>query len=122
MQSVLPPIEVSVATKAKTDPRDVALEDKVARVFEMEQAGKAVDPERIVNTKVNYRDSVTVETVANTFGTFVEQTITRCGISSYITAQEGNVRQSGGKHRHASAGYELIESLEPEDITVAAEG
>lgn len=114
------PIEVSVATKAKTDPRDIALEDKVARVFEMEQAGKAVDPERIVNTKVTYRDSVTVETVANTFGTFVEQTITRCGISSYITAQEGDVRQAGGKHRHASAGYELIENLEPKDITVEA--
>jgi TldD protein len=114
------PVEVCVATKARTDPRDVPLETKVAKAFELEQAGKAVDPERIVNTKVNYSDSVTVETVANTLGTFVEQTITRCGVSSSITAQEGDVRQNAGKHRHASAGYELIEAIEPVDLTVEA--
>ena len=113
-------VQDAVNIKPKVDPRDIALEDKMKVVFELEKAAKACDPQRICNTSVSYREGQSTVSVANTAGTYVETTLPRTHLGAFVTACENGVRQMGSEHFGGLYGWELVENTKPEQLTVRA--
>lgn len=106
-------------TEIQRDPRDISVEEKVKAVFELEKAARTLDS-RVVNTVVGYGESISKETVANTYGVYVEDETLRTLVSSFVAAKEGEVRQTAMEIRGGLKGYELLERLEPEGFSVQA--
>ena len=88
MVAEIEPVEASVQSSFKVDPREVPLEERVSAVYELEKLAREQDP-RVVNTVANYRDAAGHEIVANTVGTYIEGSAVRCSINIHVTAQEG---------------------------------
>jgi TldD protein len=109
------PVEAHDKADFKVDPREIPLQDRVSAIYELEKLAREQDP-RIVNTVANYRDSAGSEIIANSEGTYIEGSSVRCGLNVHVTAQEGDVRQTASKNRSNSTGYELIQSIDPEDF------
>ena len=113
------PVEARVKAKPKKDPRDVPEDKKMKAVVELEAAARKHDP-RIANTIVSYSDIVSLETVGNTFGTYVENESVRTLLYSFVVAKEGENRQRAQEIRGRLEGYELVEKTTPEDFSVKA--
>jgi len=113
-------VQDTVTIRPKVDPRDIAAEDKIKAVFELEKAAKACDPQRICNTSVSYSEGLATTTVANTFGSFVQTTLPRVRLGAFVTACENGTRQMGTEHFGELAGWELVERTNPEQLTVRA--
>jgi TldD protein len=109
-----------VVTDVEIDPRSVPLEKKMKVLTSYEKAALEYARDKLVNTTVGYRDSFRREIVCNTFGTLISSESIRTNIGCSMTAQEGNVRQNGHEGYAKLGGYELIESLTPEKVTVEA--
>ncbi len=113
MVAEVEPVEAQVDSDARTDPREVPLSDRVRRIFEIERVARERD-ERIVNTTAGYRDAAGTLTIANSFGTWIEQEATRCSVRVMATAQSGDVRQFATESEAGPRGYEIIEEIDPE--------
>jgi len=103
----------SVQSEARIDPREVPLADRVQRIFEIERVARERD-ERIVNSTASYSDAAGRLTIANSFGTFIEQEAVRCSVRVMATAQSGEVRQFATESEAGPRGYEIIEELDAE--------
>ncbi|MEM2904477.1 MAG: TldD/PmbA family protein [Candidatus Bathyarchaeia archaeon] len=114
-----PAVRGRAATPVRRDPRDVDVEQKVKAVFELEKAARTLDP-RMVNTIVGYGESILKETVANTYGVYAESEAVRTIVSCFVTAKEGDLRQSAVEIRGGLKGFELLEGLDPEAFSVTA--
>lgn len=110
------PVMDSVAAEFRIDPRDIALADRVAAIFALEQRARQEDPERITNTIAGYSDGWSRSWLGNTEGTFIEQERVRCSAGLTVIAQEGEVRQWASESRAGSRGYELFEEIDVEDF------
>ena len=116
MVATVDPVVDTVVTPRQIDPREVPLEERVARIFEFEKSLRGADAKRITNSIANYRDGGGSLVIANTFGTYLEQDSVRCSISVFATAQDGDIRQWSSKSRANLAGYEMIQDLEPDQF------
>ena len=114
------PVEDRVAAAFERDPRSVPLEQKMKLLSKHEQAAVAAGNGKLVNTTVGYGDGVERVVLCNTRGTLLEMESVRCSMHAGMTAQEGDVRQSGHEHRAEQCGYELMERLTPEHVSVKA--
>ena len=114
------PVEDRVDASFEKDPRSVSLPDKMKLLSQYEQAAVAAGDGKLVNTIVSYGDAVGRTALCNTRGTFLETESVRTRIGASMTAQDGDVRQSGSEHRGRQCGYELIDGLTPEEVSVAA--
>lgn len=114
------PVEDLVRAKYERDPRSVPLTEKMKTLEQFEQAGIAVGNGKLTNSVVYCSDSVERVVLCNTRGTFLDVETVRTRLGSYFAAQDGDVRQQGHESRARQAGYEFIESLTPDDVTVKA--
>ncbi len=119
MVAEVEPVEATVKAEPRVPPSEVPLEDRVAAIFEMERVARERDPKRIANTIASYRDSISHQVIANSFGTYLEQEAVRCGLRVTVTAQEGEVRQFATKSQARPSGYELMADAEPEQFAGA---
>ncbi len=111
------PVQDTVHTDFRLDPREVPLADRVSAIFELERLARESDP-RIVNTIANYGDVAGSKLVANTAGTSLETHVVRCGVNIHVTAQEGGIRQTASRNRSNAMGYELMRELDPHEFAL----
>lgn len=111
------PVVDHVHARARRDPRDVPLQDRVKAAYELERVAASRD--EVVNSIVRYSDSAGSSVVANTFGTYLQTEGVRCQIGLRVTAAGGGERQNTGKGRAGRQGYELVESLDYEEFAGA---
>ena len=63
---------------------------------------------RVNSTEVGYNDIVVRKIIANSEGTYIDETTVRSIARAMIFAKEGALRQSGYKARGDSKGFELF--------------
>ena len=113
------PFKSTEKTKCKKDPRDVSIEEKVKTVNEFERAAREYD-KRIVNSIGGYRDSYVRQIIANSFGTWRDLTEISTTLSVVAISHEGDTRQNAYEHRGRAQGYELVDSLTVDEISISA--
>jgi TldD protein len=119
MVADIEPVVDTITPSYKTDPRDIPLSDRVAKVIELEKLAREAD-DRIVNTICNYRDTAGTYITANSAGTYIDGSGVRTGCAIAVTAQDGDVRQTASKHKSNGIGYELISDLDPEAFALSS--
>ncbi|MGZ4948843.1 MAG: PmbA/TldA family metallopeptidase, partial [Halobacteriota archaeon] len=77
-------------------PTAVPLNDKLEYVLAQERAAKEADA-RVSSTEIGYTDIMLHKIVANSEGTYIDETIVRSIARAMVFAKEGVVRQSGYK-------------------------
>lgn len=114
------PIIDRTETRFEKDPRSVPIQQKMEVLSTFEKEAIKFGGDKIVNSVLFYGDSVERMIICNTRGTFIETESMRINIGSAITARDGDIRQRGFEHRSALGGYELVEKLAPDEISVKA--
>lgn len=113
MVAEVEPVEATVEATAEIDPREVPLQERVERIFDIEALARERD-DRVVNTRASYRDGAGTLVIANSFGTYIEQEAVRCAVTLMTTAQSGEVRQFAHESEARPGGYELVRGMDPE--------
>lgn len=114
------PTEGRKELRCKLSPEDVSPQDKAQRVLEWEREAKAVAPERLPNTVASLSDFVREEMVYNSWGTKVESKLINTLATVFVSACEGDIRQSAFEGRGGTKGYELVEEIHPEEFSLKA--
>jgi TldD protein len=114
------PIEDIYESHYEIDPRSIPLERKKEILSSFEKAALAKMGDKAANTMLWYSDSVTREIVCNTFGTLTDSKYVRVRIGARMTAKEGDIRRSGYEGVGRISGFEVIEGLSAEELSVAA--
>jgi TldD protein len=114
------PIVDEVTPKFEIDPRSVSVQRKMEDLSRFEREAIRRGKEKFVNTVLFYNDGVTREVICNTIGTLIDQQCMRTSIGTLMVAREGDVRQRSFEHKAHIGGYELIEKLTPQDLSVKA--
>jgi TldD protein len=108
------PIEKETWQKCRLDPAKVSTEEKLQLVMSLDKAQKIDDS--IVNTNSNYNDSKSVFQLVNTAGSALEWDELRIISAVQSVAREGNRMQFNYGVKGGSAGYELLKSIDPEEL------
>ncbi len=116
MVAQIEPVEASVRTEYKIDPRQVPLKERVAAIFALEEAARQQAGDKLANVVASYGDAVTTMYLANTYGTYLQVEVVRCGVNVFVTATDNGELQWASKRRAKLGGYELISSLDPEQF------
>ncbi len=106
--------------RCKISPQDVSSEDKAQMVLEWEREAKGVDPQRLSNTLASLNDVTREEMVYNSWGVKVESKLVHTLANVFVSASEGEVRQSAFERRGGTGGYELVENIDPEEFSLKA--
>lgn len=106
--------------RCKIPPQDISPEDKANRALEWEREARGVAPQHINNTVVSLGDSCREEIVYNSWGVQVESKLVHTFASVFVSASEGDVRQSASERRGGTKGYELTEEIESEEFSLKA--
>ncbi len=106
--------------KCKISPDDVSPEDKAHIALEWEREARGVDPQRIENSIATLSDFVREEIVCNSFGVKVRSKLTHTFATVFVTASEGEIRQTAVEGKGASKGYEFLEEFHPEEFSLKA--
>ena len=111
--------EVTVKSKLQINPEDVSEEEKMNRLLELEKDAREYSP-KVTSTTLVYEDDTVNEVVCNSFGTFIDQTLTRILARINVTAKEGANRQSAHRLVGNLAGFEVIQDLDSEKFGIEA--
>jgi TldD protein len=103
----------------KKAPETVPVQEKVARLAALERAARAADT-RIATTSLQFGDSDTDMTVANTRGTCVRNRSVRTRIALSVVAADQDSRQIAREIIGQQSGFEMIEDLTPENYSLQA--
>jgi len=106
----------TVSHKVKMNPEDVSPEEKVKRMLEIEKVARTYG-DRVKDTFVTYRDVLTKVAVCNSFGTSIEETTPRTYAYCSVIAKEGENMQIGFEYVGNVAGYEIVDSVQPEEFS-----
>lgn len=107
----------NAAPAVKIDPEDIAVEDKIAYLREIEAAAKK---EGISSTGVNYSESRSVIVFENSEGIRKEYELVRTGFAVTTVAEDGAVIQGGYESCRGIAGYEIFEKNDPFELAEKA--
>ena len=99
--------EDTVTPSVQLLPTRISIADKLNYVLNQEQEAKETDS-RVNSTEVGYNDIVVRKIIANSEGTYIDETTVRSIARAMIFAKEGALRQSGYKTRGDSKGFELF--------------
>jgi TldD protein len=113
------PSRDSVPASAERRPDSVPVAEKVKDMFSHERSAREFDA-RIENTRLTYFDGVSKVRIANTYGTYVEMETSRARAAINVVARSGELRQTGYESVGRLAGYEIMETLEPEEFGIKA--
>ena len=116
----VPVFEDTVRVTVQRLPTDVSLSEKLSYVLQQERDAKATD-EKISSTEIGYTDLVSQKIIANSKGTYVDETTVRSIARAMIFAREGTLRQSGYKAKGDSTGFELFSTDADIGRTAAAQ-
>jgi len=105
-----------VTASVRRHPREVPVEEKVERLRLFHREAEAAGNGKLSNVLITYVDSYFREMICNTVGTLVDNEQIRVMAGATVTAVERDVRQRGHKHIGGTAGYEMVEETDPEDI------
>ena len=103
----VPVFDDEVRTNVTFDPTSVPINDKLEYVLRQDKEAMEVD-KRISSTEIGYTDIVSQQIIANSEGTYVDETTVRSIARAMIFAKEGSIRQAGYKARGGSSGFELF--------------
>ncbi len=103
----VPVFDDTIRMAVERPPTAIPLNDKLEYVLEQERAAKAVDM-RVSSTEIGYTDLTLHKIVANSEGTYVDETIVRSIARAMVFAKEGIIRQSGYKAKGDARGFELF--------------
>jgi len=115
------PVTDRVALKAERRPDETPAAEKVKAVFALEKAARDYD-DKVANTRLNFADGVSALWIANTYGTCLKMETARTRVAVMVVAKDGNLRQTGYKSIGRREGFELVENMKPEDISLRAAG
>jgi TldD protein len=107
-----PPSPAQFAIKKRPD--QVPVEAKVDLVQRANSAARAVD-ERVIQVTVGYGDVIQEVTIANSDGLLVDDERVRVRFIVNAVAAEGNNIQTGFESAGGHLGWELFESVNPEE-------
>jgi len=113
------PVRDTVKSAAARMPGSVPVSEKVKTVFALEEAARKYD-DRVSNTRLNYADGMSVSRIANTYGTFIEMENVRTRTALTVVAAEAGLRQTGYESVGRLEGFELVEKLTPDDLSLKA--
>lgn len=114
------PVESQVRAEVKLDPRSVAVETKMAALQGFEQIAMKIAGDKLANSIISYADRVQREIICNTFGTYVDNETVRTRLYAVVIARDGNMLQRGTAVIGSPVGFELVESVNPEDFSIKA--
>lgn len=103
----VPVFDDKVRTNVTFDPTSVPIRDKLEYVLRQDKEAMEID-NRISSTEIGYTDIVSQKIIANSEGTYVDETTVRSIARAMIFAKEGSIRQAGYKARGGSSGFELF--------------
>jgi TldD protein len=103
----VPVFEDTVKPTVQRLPTQVSIADKLNYVLRQEHEAKETD-ERVSSTEIGYSDVVLHKIIANSEGTYIDETVVRSIARAMVFAKEGALRQSGYKARGDSKGFELF--------------
>jgi TldD protein len=107
------------ATEVAVDPRGVSEQEKIERLLALERDARTYSP-LVKSTSASYADGVMQELVANSFGTFTDQSIIRTQAGITVMARDGDNRQSARRAIAELAGYEIIRNADTATFGVEA--
>jgi len=110
------PAHGEVGKSPRIRPDQVPLEDRVARVLEVERAARSYEPAKITNTIASYADGSGEMFLANSLGTFLHYESTGTSIGVSVVATDGDTRQRAAERKANRTGYELIEDMDIEAL------
>jgi len=99
----VPAFEDTVKTAVQRLPTQVSIADKLGYVLRQEREAKEAD-KRVSSTEIGYTDIVLHKIIANSEGTYVDETVVRSIARAMVFAKEGALRQSGYKAKGDSKG------------------
>jgi len=114
------PVVTTFAAPFGRDPRSVGAAEKIAAIKAYESAARKHGGSTVVNSIASYGDVVSVETIANTRGTLMEQQSSRVVIGCQAAVSRGGLTQMGVEHRGIVGGFELVERTSVEEFAVRA--
>ena len=103
----VPVFDDKVRTNVISDPTSIPIGDKLEYVLRQDKEAMEID-KRISSTEIGYTDIVSQKIIANSEGTYVDETTVRSIARAMIFAKEGSIRQAGYKARGGSSGFELF--------------
>ena len=103
----VPVFDDKVRINVTFDPTSVPISDKLEYVLRQDKEAMEID-KRISSTEIGYTDIVSQKIIANSEGTYVDETTVRSIARAMIFAKEGAIRQAGYKARGGSSGFELF--------------
>jgi len=103
----VPVFDDKVRTNVTFDPTSVPISDKLEYVLRQDKEAMEID-KRISSTEIGYTDIVSQKIIANSEGTYVDETTVTSIARAMIFAKEGSIRQAGYKARGGSSGFELF--------------
>ncbi|MFQ6132334.1 MAG: TldD/PmbA family protein [Armatimonadota bacterium] len=113
-------VEDKVTAEYEKDPSSVPIGEKMNILRGYEQAAIGKHKGKLVNTSVSYSETTERMVLCNTRGTLIDSESMRVMVGANVTAQEGEVRQRGHEHKGKQCGFELIEGLTAEELSVKA--
>jgi len=106
--------QAQVEFTIKKRPDQVPVAEKVALVQRANEAARAVD-KRITQVTVGYGDVIQEVTIANSDGILVDDERVRCRFVVNAVATDGKIIQTGFESAGGYQGWELFESVNPEE-------
>ncbi len=100
--------EGKVLTSQIEPPSKVPVEEKLRKGLEFEKAAR-ID-ERVKNVTVRYNDVVIYERIQNSFGTRVEQRISRVNCYVFVYASEAGITERAFESIGGAVGFEILRS------------
>ncbi|HJV65420.1 MAG TPA: TldD/PmbA family protein [Geomonas sp.] len=100
-------------------PDQIQLAEKVALVNRADRAARGVDP-RVKQVLATYRDSQVKSQTVNSLGEFSEDLAVSTIFLVQVVAQDGAVTQTGYEPVGAQRGFELFDTITPEELAVKA--
>jgi TldD protein len=107
-------VEADIPLRAKIDPREIALEEKLNLVLALDR--KIRRNPLIKSSIIRYQDRVVESFFCNTENSFVHQSGAYSSLSVKATARRGSTIRSYSKSFGATAGYEFYQNLDTDKI------
>lgn len=116
MIATVEPVQGQAGSPARMPPNQVPLQDRLARVVELERAARSQHPAQVVNTVATYSDGCGEMFLANSLGTFLHYSGTGTSIGIVAVAGDGTIRQRVAERKSNRCGFELVEELDLEHM------
>ena len=106
----------TITHKVKVNPEDISPEEKVKKMLDFEKVARTYS-DRVKDTFMSYRDSVSKVIVCNSYGASIEETTPRTHTYCSVISKREENKQTGFEHVGNIAGYEIVEGIDPDEFS-----